>query len=432
MRNLFDQYEQPENRVTHALASCLAEDNELLRMFVKWVGGTTVKKKTPLEIVEQRLPGEPEVTEAESESRGLPDIWIHDFENWALVIESKISSTVNTSQLRRHYRTAERRGFQNVTVLAITATKPRVQLPQWAKCIQWTDVYQWLIAKSSDSVWARQVADYLEIAESRFTEKGYMKEGTLTVFSGVPFDAEEKYNYPEAKRVLKLAMDELRARKDLQRQLRMDPKGAGRGMITGKAEAVVWDFLRIKGSSSADDFTKYPHLTVAVRHEGLLAVISVPHRITPEFRRNLVKLGFNEFCAIMESVCKSLERELRSASGAAPWVEVVQRRYPTQSSPPIMDATLRFDLRTAFPSKGKGNQVKVQPQWLTATYDALAKKRSNLQVAVGAMFPYGKCTVIKQPEILDYVAGTWIACKPLLDVMLKGERDRKPPLGGHG
>ena len=36
MRNIFDQYSHPENRLTHALASCLAEDRKLLRRFVGW------------------------------------------------------------------------------------------------------------------------------------------------------------------------------------------------------------------------------------------------------------------------------------------------------------------------------------------------------------------------------------------------------------
>lgn len=64
-------------------------------------------------------------------------------------------------------------------------------------------------------------------------EDGSLKEGMLTVFSGVPFDERQPYNYPEAKRVLKLARDELRNRKDLVRQLDVNPTGEGRGAIAG-------------------------------------------------------------------------------------------------------------------------------------------------------------------------------------------------------
>ena len=38
MRNLFDQYDQPENRLSHALAVCLHEDRTLLRGFLAWIG----------------------------------------------------------------------------------------------------------------------------------------------------------------------------------------------------------------------------------------------------------------------------------------------------------------------------------------------------------------------------------------------------------
>ncbi len=57
-RNIFDQYNQPENRLTHALSSCLNNDRSLLRKFVRWV--TEAKPPQRLEILEQRLPGEEE------------------------------------------------------------------------------------------------------------------------------------------------------------------------------------------------------------------------------------------------------------------------------------------------------------------------------------------------------------------------------------
>ncbi len=420
MRNIFDQYSQPENRLTHALISSLAADRKLLRRFIRWATGCVPPKTKLLEVVEQRLPGDPEVAEEESERRGLPDAWIHDDESWALLIESKVSSSLRNEQLRRHYRTALRRGFKDVTVLAIDVSPPRRALPDEALFKKWSDVYQWLAAMSPASVWARQAAAYFEIAESKLAEEGYLKEGTLTVFSGVPFDEDEPYNYPEAKRLLKLAMDELRQRKDLQQQLGMNPKGVGRGAITGRGGIAVWDFLRIKGSDDGEPFTKYPHLTLGLQHDRLLVMITIPHGITSAFRKNLVDLGFDGFSDLMATVNNNLMKVLRKAKGAAPWVDMVQRRYPSQRSEAIVDARIEYDLRTAFPSRSLKQLVKTQPEWLKATYDALSKKRSNLQVAVGAIFPYGACNVTKSPEVLDHVANTWIACKPLLDVMLKG------------
>lgn len=39
MRNIFDQYDAPENQLTHALGCCLQHDRRLLKQFVIWVTG---------------------------------------------------------------------------------------------------------------------------------------------------------------------------------------------------------------------------------------------------------------------------------------------------------------------------------------------------------------------------------------------------------
>ena len=42
MRNVFDQYSQTENKLTHALACCLHEDVDLLRDFAGWLSPHSV------------------------------------------------------------------------------------------------------------------------------------------------------------------------------------------------------------------------------------------------------------------------------------------------------------------------------------------------------------------------------------------------------
>lgn len=165
-----------------------------------------------------------------------------------------------------------------------------------------------------------------------------------------------------------------------------------------------------------------PHLTLAIEAVRVLVIITVPHGIEPIMRRNLVELGYDGFQELLANVNSRLLRALHKAPGASPRVIVAQRRYPTQRSPAILDAEIEYDLRTAFPEKRKGSKVRPQPQWLKATYDALSKKRSNLQVAVGAIFPYRTCPATKDQKIIDHVAQTWLACKPFLDVMLQGRR----------
>ena len=102
MRHLFDQYSQPENRLTHALVASLANDPTLLKSFVQWVTGQKPPTSS-LSIVEQTLPGQEEpLCEDQDRRRGLPDGWIYGEGTWCLLIENKIRSALTRNQLDRH------------------------------------------------------------------------------------------------------------------------------------------------------------------------------------------------------------------------------------------------------------------------------------------------------------------------------------------
>lgn len=419
MRNVFDQYFHLENRLTHSLVFSLSEDKRLLRDFVRWVTGKAVSGSARLEIIEQSLPGEREPTENEAEKRGLPDACIYQAEDWVLLIESKVAATLSVDQLLRHQRTASRRGFKNVYLLVLDVGESSLVLPRDTTQKKWSDVYAWLVGRSSQSEWARRAADYFVVVENRMVEEDYLKEGTLTTFSGIPFQDGDPYNYPEAKRLLKLAMEDLRKRPRLKKEVGMDPNGPGRGAITGKDGVAVWDFLRRKGLKQNEIFTSNPHFTLAIEADRVLAIVTVPHGIKPKMRQNLINLGYDGFQELLSSVNVRLLQSLKMAPGASPWVIVVQRRYPSQRAAAILDAKIEYDLRTAVPQKKSLSKVRSQPQWLKATYDALSKKKSNLQVAVGAIFPYRTCVATKDRRIIDHVENVWIACKPMLDVMFR-------------
>ncbi|MGD0661815.1 MAG: hypothetical protein ABSD38_27465, partial [Syntrophorhabdales bacterium] len=388
--------------------------------FVKEIADVSPANAKHLQILEQQVPGEDSnYFEEEAERRSLPDAWIYDGNGWALLIESKVQAALTKDQLQRHHRVAERHGFTDIHILVISIKPPRFDLPH-AQFRVWTDIYKWL-KKQARSGWAGRAAQYMEIWERKMVakDKAYLTDGAVTVFSGIPFGDEEPYNYSEAKRLLRLAMDDLRKRKALEHHLQMNPSGGGRGAITGKSGKSVWDLLPIKGLKPGEAFTSFPHLTLALEHDRVVAIVTVPHGIRPAFRRNIVQLGFAGFSHLMSEVNQNLNNALKGATGAAPWVIVQQRRYPSQKSAAITDAMLQYDLRTAFPSDANKQVVKTQLQWLTATYNVLEHKKSNLQLAVGAVFPYKNCKAQKSPEILNYIADAWLACEPLLKVMVK-------------
>jgi hypothetical protein len=274
------------------------------------------------------------------------------------------------------------------------------------------------VRQARDSTLAQRCAEYFAILEAGLPEE-YLREGSLTTFSGIPFDAGNPYSYLEAKRLLQLALEELRTNRKLVRVLGMDPKSSGRGAITGRDADSVWNFLSLKQGRGDKAFTHYPHLTLAIKADLLLAIVTIPHGIKSEFRRRLVDLGVEGFGELLGNISGRICSALRKDKGAAPWTEVVQRRYLSQRSTPIVDARIEFDLRTAFRRTNRRGKkvVKLQPQWLNATYAALAKKRSNLQLAIGATFPYGRSSSVSERTILTHIVETWLACRPLLTVM---------------
>src|SRR5262249_3112494 len=152
------------------------------------------------------------------------------------------------------------------------------------------------------------------------------------------------YSYIEAKRLLRLALDELRKRRDLQDQLGMDSKAEGRPQITGRQSTRIWNLLRLKQAGGTKDFTKFPHLTLSIHDDQLIAIVTVPNRIRRAFRTNLLAGGYDQFYALFERLFHNIREALKGIEGAVPWVEILQRRYPIQKAEPIIDATLQFDL----------------------------------------------------------------------------------------
>ena len=144
MRNIFDQYGQPENRLTHALLTSLAEDPGLLRRFMRnFLQDREVA--SPFEIYEQSLPGERlTLSEDEAEKRGLPDGCIVDGSGRTWLIESKIAAHPTADQLQRHRRTAVRRQLRQVELLVLTTGRRTREPVAGTLHRTWSEVYRWL------------------------------------------------------------------------------------------------------------------------------------------------------------------------------------------------------------------------------------------------------------------------------------------------
>ena len=411
MRHLFDQYSQPENRITHALVTGLAQDAGLLREFIQWVTKKRHPRGTKIHIVEQTLPGEIELKEDETEEHGLPDAWIYTEDGWALLIESKVASPVSSSQLDRHLRIAKRRGFHDSTLLVLATAEKIKRLPDGVIGLAWNQVYEWLYCRSKSN-WAQKILTYMEIAEAKMAQTGYLKEGTLTRFSGIPFNRDNPFNYLEAKRVLGLLLEELKKKQSIH-QLGIDPKLRGRGAIKEHRGLSVWDIMRFKNLRDGDNFTKYPHLAVAILADKATAFVTLPNAVKQTIRKRLFGHGQEAFNNLMFSLVEKMKPIFKMDPSIQPYAQVIQRHYLSQSSPPTHDAVLRYDLRTIIQNSRRNSQ-KYQPQWLETTYTVMTNKKSNIQFEVGVEISYRESKIINTSKAVELFEQSFVALRPFI------------------
>lgn len=414
MRNVFDQYTQPENRLTHALVCTLNGDRSLLRPFLRWAGSTGVPPASQLRITEQQVPGEA-VSGDEGEGSGLPDACVYADDGWSLLVEAKVRAGISLGQLRRHIATAKRHGFDKPYLLLLSVDDPPKQMPPRSVHRAWRDVYAWFRKRADSSQWARTLTDYIETFESRMITENYSIRGTLTMFDGLRFDEEKPFTYHEGRRLIRLLGDELQKRKDL-RNIGVAPKGERRTAITKGDGTNVWDFLPLKEADRSSEFTAYPHLTMALRQTAAGAAITVPNGVRGGFRKKLKGVGEEGFLDLLRNIEKRLRPVLSTSKGSTARVYATQRHYRSQRSAPKIDARIQADLQTIIP--GKRREVKYQPQWISAIYHVMSQKRSNIQLGVEVHLSYD-CPVVRSARAIGLFATSWIAMSPLIDFVLE-------------
>lgn len=159
------------------------------------------------------------------------------------------------------------------------------------------------------------------------TAEGYLGDHPLTEFNGIPLGPDHPYTYREAKRVLRLALAELRKRPDL-RKLGMDPVGAGRPAITGRDGTAVWDFLPLREARGKPNFTSCPHLTLGIETQRAIVIVTLPNAVLARMRDNLTGLGVDGFTEIVGDIEARVSKAVRPVKKACPFMTVIQRRYP--------------------------------------------------------------------------------------------------------
>jgi hypothetical protein len=412
MRNVFDQYDQAENRLTHAFASALHHDAILRQDFLTRHLQLNKSRAKNIRLSVQSYPDAPALNESEESERGIPDIWFYDDDGWCAVVECKISATLTSSQIKRHIAVAQRR-FDNVLPVVIVAKSQSTKVPDGIIKLEWPNLYRWLKSHEQHHSWAQITAQYFEILEQQMVSSGKFVEGSLTTFSGFLQSLGELYSYVEAKRLLALTMEKLRHNKKLIDTLAIDPKLSGRGSITGNKDIFVWDYLQPRQAADAINHTEHIHFTMAIRSEYIEARLTLPNGLSRQIRKRFVDLGTQGFTKLAQDVVRGGSALLAQHPAVMPVCGVLQRRYPSQRAKPFRDANILFDLRTAL----EGQQpIKFQPQWLAAAYEAFADKESNLQLQFGFDFPILGCPAMQSETAIDLLVDGLCACQPVVAV----------------
>lgn len=422
MRSIFDQYEQPENRLTHALATVLDKERSLLAPFLRWLGIRDIPKPRTLMLTEQQVPGLLQEDADDIDAKGLPDAAIFDEDGWAVLFECKIQAHVKLSQLKRHRETAKRHGFESPWIVVISVDELSYDLPERTIAKSWRDVYVWFTRRASKSIWVRDLVRYMQVFERKMLLQDYQIRGTITVFDGIRFDDDNPYSYREAKRLIKLLGTDLQKRKDLHviavdrngKRTGVDPKGERRPAITEGADG-VWDFLPLS-VARGKYFTNFPHLTMRIHRSRAIAAITVPNGVKGGFKSKLRSGGIDGFLKLITDLEHRVRPIVRRSRGAKPIIYATQRHFLSQRSPSETDARLDADLRTAI--QRQQGRIRYQPQWIEAIYELLVNKKSNIQFGMEVRIGYA-CPLIRSPKAADVFADSWKAFSPLIDFVLQ-------------
>ena len=202
-----------------------------------------------------------------------------------------------------------------------------------------------------------------------------------------------------------LAMALLGRRPDLGGRLRIKPDPARKRRTGG------WSVFGFRGSRGG--FNESPHLLLHVGDTDVCARAILPNKA----RGGLwTKLRSRSLVHLMSQVSREMAPAMANCPGMEPRLILKQRHWRTRSGPSFQDAYLDVDLRTLRSDPDSG--VKRQREWVEAAQHVVANKDSNLELQVGATFPYDCCPAIRTPDALDHVAAAWIGCRPFIKWLL--------------
>lgn len=406
VRNIFDQYSQYENKLTHALISSLENDRDFLKKFLDFFVKIKIDNTNHLALHEQSLP----FKISKQEERGLPDALIIIDSKRVICLENKIEDKLTIDQLERHYKTIlSNDDIETLEFIGVTFTPNQqdIQTKYW-KHFSWKDLYSFL-QNLKGSFWVKELMQYMEVLERKMIDDKKLEDIQLTQFTGIPFNKENSFDEFEARRTLKLLMPELKRQKILDEELDLNLSHLGRGKIK-KGES-AWDIIPVKDPKEIN-FSNLIHFSIVIAEKSLDINFVIPDKLKGRYRTNLKKIGYETFRQKIWELINKIDKALEGHEGYYPSCDMVQRRYSSINARAVLDSNLKFNLRTAFPRSDEESSPCYQEQWLKSIFESLVNKgTANIQVSFQISFDYDECDYLNDSNLIHLIVKSLLSFK---------------------
>lgn len=390
LNNIFDQYDQEENRITNSFLQTLAKNNDLLKAFLQKNFNIQLRKSSTVVISSQKEPfGLGDEEEDRERAEGIPDGWIIIDEEKAIVFESKITrDAVRRDQLLAHTKRIKGYGQKYLCVITPDEGSPvqGLNIPgveiRW---ISWRGIYD-LVSQEKES---RDLSGYLR---NQLKEYLAMKED-LVGFQGIDYPS-GLYNPREAKIIIKSLIREIKPEVlKVYPNLKFERKAYSQDVHSYTVfHRSTWSYL-----AADENFTKDMHMTFWLTETHLGMGITVPNsagkrwkRLRQIFRRDDLFESFLEKLYKLRSRLPNL------------YLEFVHRHYIRQRDG-VIDGILEMDIDTVKGSK----KVKANQKWLEAIRELIKNKHGyNGQLMLRTRFFYKDFPAIKTEAFKNVVIDT--------------------------
>ena len=390
LNNIFDQYDQSENRITNALLQTMTKDVDFLKEFLRHNFSLSLNRNSSVVISSQKEPlGLGDSDQDREKIEGIPDGWIIIDENDAVVIESKIErKAIRKDQLLAHIKRI--RGYSKKYLCVITPDDESpiqdIQINginiSW---ISWSKIYEMLHNNQRNDLpgfFRSQLKEYLA-----------MSEKDLVGFQGIdlpsgPFNPKEakiiirnmiKATKPEITKIFPKLTHE---RKTYSHDIH--PYTVYHGN--------VWSFL-----GADENFTKDMHLTFWITETHFGMGITVPNNAGKKWRRLKSIFKDDECYQALLKMLLDLRKNLPNL-----YLEFVHRHY-RQMRDGIIDGIIEVDFDTLEGNKA----IKPNRLWLSVLRELILHKSGyNGQLMIRTRFFYKDHADIRNAIFKDKIIET--------------------------